>query len=128
MRKPVKKKIGHITVPKTALVQPHEFNVATILSWTGEDVEFIPTSHTHTPDIRFRGLEWEIKSPIGKSSRTIENNMRLALKQSSNIIIDLSRMKLPEEKCLHEVERQNSLIRGKHRVLVITKAKKIIEL
>ena len=128
MRKSKKQKIGHITVPKNALVQPHEFNVATILSWTGEDVEFIPTGHMPTPDIRFRGLEWEIKSPYGSSSRTIENNMRLALKQSSNIIIDLSRMKLPEDKCLHEVRQQNSLIRGKHRVVVITKTQKIIEL
>ena len=126
--KPQKKKVGHITVPKKALVQPHEFNVATILSWTGDDVVFIPTGATPMPDIRFRRLEWEIKSPHGGSSRTIENNMRLALKQSSNIIVDLSRMKLPEEKCIHEVKRQNDLIRGKHRVMIITKTKKIIEL
>ncbi len=123
-----KNKIGHITVPKNALVQPHEFNVATILSWTGKDVEFMPTSHMHTPDIKYQGLLWEIKSPQGSSSRTIENNMRLALKQSSNIIVDLSRMKLPERKCLHEVKRQNDLIRGKHRVLVITKKQKILRL
>ena len=123
-----KNKIGHITVPKNALVQPHEFNVATILSWTGDDVEFIPTGHVHTPDIRYQGFLWEIKSPQGSSSRTIENNMRLALKQSSNIIVDLSRMKLPESKCLHEVKRQNGLIRGKHRVLVITKKQKILRL
>lgn len=109
-------------------MQPHEFNVATILSWTGEDVEFIPAGYMHTPDIRFRGLEWEIKSPYGSSSRTIENNMRLALKQSSNIIIDLSRMDIPEDKCMREIKRQNSLIRGKHRIIVITKTQKIIEL
>ncbi|MBQ3476043.1 hypothetical protein IJH26_00835 [Candidatus Saccharibacteria bacterium] len=82
MRKPNKQRVGHITVPKNALVQPHEFNVATILSWTGEDVEFIPTRHIPTPDIRFKGLEWEIKSPYGSSSRTIENNIRLALKST----------------------------------------------
>ena len=116
-------------MPKDALVQPHEFNVATILSWTSEDVAFIPASNTRpTPDIKFRGRLWEIKSPMGKSSRTIENNMRLALKQSVNIIIDLSRMELPEDKCIHEVKRQNELIRGKHQVMIITKTRKIIEL
>ena len=123
-----KNKIGHITVPKNALVQPHEFNVATILSWTGEDVEFIPASNTHhTPDIKYAGLEWEIKSPIGSSSRTLENNMRLALKQSSNIIVDLQRIKLPDEKCLGVVKRRAEKLGKKCRVMVITKTKKTIK-
>ena len=50
------------------------------------DVEFIPaTNSRHTPDIKYRGLEWEIK-------------------------------------------RQNELIRGKHRIIIITKTHKVIEL
>lgn len=122
-----KNKIGHITVPKNALVQPHEFNVATILSWTGEDVEFIPTGHMHTPDIRYQGLLWEIKSPQGSSSRTIENNMRLAFKQSTNIIIDLQRIGLPDEKCIGVVKRRAEKLGKKCRVMVITKTKKIIK-
>ncbi|MDO4889123.1 MAG: hypothetical protein Q4A25_00295 [Candidatus Saccharibacteria bacterium] len=124
-----KDKIGRITVPKSALVQPHEFNVATILSWTGGDVEFIPTANNRaTPDIRYEGLEWEIKSPHGKSSRTIENNMRLALRQSRNMIIDLSRMSLPEDKCIREIKRQDGFISGKHRIMIITKKHEIIKL
>lgn len=123
-----RRKIGHIIVPKNALAQPHELDVATILSSSGDDVEFIPVSHMHTPDIKFRNILWEIKSPKGSSSRTIENNIRLAIKQSKNIIIDLSRMKLPENKCVHEIRRQNKLIRGKHYILVITKKKKILDL
>ena len=124
-----KDKIGHITVPKSALVQSHEFSVATILSWAGDDVEFIPaTNNRATPDIRYRGLEWEIKSPIGGSSRTLENNMRLALKQSKNIIIDLQRIKLPDEKCLGVVKRRAEKLGKKYRVMVITKDKRIIKL
>ena len=123
-----KGKVGRIIVPKNALVQPHEFDVAIVLAWTGNDVEFIPASHMHTPDIKFQGIFWEIKSPIGSSSRTIENNIRLALKQSSNVIMDLSRMKILESKCLHEIRRQNDLIKRKHRVMVITKKKKILKL
>lgn len=122
-----KSKIGHITVPKDALVQPHEFNVATILSWTGEDVEFIPTGHMHTPDIRYQGLLWEIKSPLGSSSRTLENNMRLALKQSTNIIIDLQRLGLPDEKSVGVVKRRAEKLGKKCRIMVITKTKKIIK-
>lgn len=128
MRKP-RGGVGHIIVPKGATVYPHELNVATILSWTGYDIEFItPTGHTHTPDIKYRGMEWEIKSPVGTSKRTIENNLRTALHQSSNIIIDLSRMRISEDKCLREVKRQNDLIKSKHRILVITKSKEIMSL
>ena len=75
----------------------------------GKDVELIPRSKTsgvHTPDIKMDGVKWEIKSPTGNSSRTIENNIRNALRQSDNIIIDLRRMHVNESKCLKEVERQ----------------------
>ncbi len=125
----VKTTKGRIIIPSGALVQQHELNVATILAETGEDVRFIPVSNNYaTPDIECMGLEWEIKSPRGSSSRTIENNIRLALKQSKNIIIDLSRLGMPEDKCLREIERQNKMVRGKHRIMVITKNKNIIKL
>ncbi len=123
-----RKNSGNINVPLGVAVLPHELVVATILSWTGDNVEFLPVRHVQTADIIFRGLEWEIKSPEGKSSRTIENNMRNALKQARNIVIDLSRIKQSEAKAIKEVKRQYNLIRGIKRVIIITKAKEIIEL
>lgn len=119
---------GRIIIPKGAMVQPHELVVASILSWTGFEVEFLPVASIHTADIKFRGREWEIKSPKGKSSRTIENNMRLALKQFDNIVIDLSRIKMNEEKALKEVRRQAGLMRRVKKVIIITKSQKIIEI
>lgn len=123
-----KEEIGSITVPKGMVVLPHELVVATVLSWTGDDVEFIPLRTIKTADIFFRGLEWEIKSPIGKSSRTIENNMRNALKQAKNVIIDLSRIKQNENKAIKEIERQHKLLRGMGKIIIITKTKRVIEL
>ena len=121
------KKIGRIIVPKKTLVQPHELSVAMILSWTGDDVEFIPAmNNCITPDIKYKGLEWEIKSPIGNSSRTIENNMRLAIRQSKNIIIDLQRIKLPRERCLGVIGRRAEKLGKRYRVMAITKDRKII--
>ena len=79
-----------------------------------------------TPDIKYKGLEWEIKSPIGNSSRTIENNMRLAIRQSKNIIIDLQRIKLPSEKCLGVIGRRAEKLGKRYRVMAITKDRKII--
>ena len=118
---------GKILVPKNALLQPHELIVASILSWTGSDVEFLPVSNTHTADIKFRGKEWEIKSPKGSSSRTLENNMRLALKQSSNIIIDLSRIKIPEHKCIMTIKNRAQKLGRIKKIIIITKNKTIIE-
>lgn len=123
-----KLKTGNIVVPHGAMVQPHEFAVAIVLSQTGHDVEFLPISHIHTADINFLSKTWEIKSPKGSSSRTIENNMRVALKQSENIIIDLSRIKIKEGKALNEIRRQANLIKQIKNILIITKSHKIIEL
>ena len=52
----------------------------------------------------------------------------LALKQSKNIIIDLSRIKTNEEKAIKEIRRQSSLIKQVKNVIIITKAQKIIEI
>ena len=70
------------------------------------DVRFLEEASYRTPDIYYLGEKWENKSPTGNSSRTIENNIRNALRQSDNIIIDLRRMHVNESKCLKEVERQ----------------------
>ncbi len=123
-----RKKIGNITVPKGAIALPHELVVATILSWTGDDVKFLPVRTVKTADILFRGQEWEIKSPIGKSSRTIENNMRAALKQAHNVVIDLSRIKQDENRAIKEIKHQYKLLKGANKIIIITKLKKLIEL
>lgn len=119
---------GKIIMPFGASVLSHEQVVANILISTGFDVEFIPVRLTPTPDIIFMGMEWEIKSPLGKSNRTIENNMRNALKQSKNIIIDLRRIGIREERCLAEIMRQIKLIHSIKNVLVISKRGKIIDI
>lgn len=127
----MKKKIirsGRIIVPKGAIPQSHESDVALILAKSGDDVTFIPVKTTPTPDIFYKGREWEIKSPTGSSSRTIENNVRKAVRQSKNIIIDLSRIKIPEDKCLREIKRQVKLLCGVGKVMVITKKQRILEI
>jgi len=41
-----------------------------------------------------------LKSPLGNGKKTIENNMRTARKQSKNLAMDFSRMKLHQTKAL----------------------------
>lgn len=122
------KKVGNIIVPKNRLIQEYELLVTTVLSWTSHNVKFLEESIIPTPDIEYRRLLWEIKSPKGSSSRTIENNIRLALKQSPNIIIDLHRINRPETQCLREIKKQAKLTHGIKRILVITRQNKILHI
>jgi len=123
----MEKRVGKIVEPFGAIVSKREYTLAQVLVTTGHDVVFIPVATIPTADIIFLNLEWEIKSPVGKSHRTIEDCMHRALHQSVNIILDLRFVKLPEEKCLRNIERQLKYIKQIENVLVITKKDKIID-
>lgn len=128
-----KRQVGTIVVPPGVFVDVHEKIAVDFLAVAiGHDVTFLVPSRrkgAKTPDIEMDGLLWEIKSPSGKSSRTIENNLRLALQQSAYIILDLRRMdgRIPAEKLLREVERQFNLSRSIKRIIAITRQEKHID-
>ena len=124
----MKQKQGKITVPPGTRVLPHELMTATILSWTGDDVEFLPVRSTHYPDIVFRGRQWEMKAPKGSKRRTIENNIRHALEQSNNIIIDLARINIPENVCIKNISDRAKKLGKSKKFIIVTKSRKIIEL
>lgn len=87
--------------------EKHELATARFFANMGKNVVFIQPSNipeVYRPDIFMDGLEWEIKSPIGKSRRTIEKNYHKAALQSKNIIIDLRRINVTEEDCLKQLE------------------------
>lgn len=120
-----KKFEGHIITPRGAIPLAHELAVAAVLVRSSYNVEFIAVKTVKTADILYRGLEWEIKSPIGGSRHTIENNLRNALKQSVNLIFDLRRLKIEESRAIGEIERQVKMMSGFRNVLVITKEDQI---
>lgn len=77
------------------LPKGHEFSAAVaIAEYFQADVIFIRSTQCKTPDFSVNGVRWELKSPLGGGARTIENNMRAARKQSTNIVIDLIRIKI----------------------------------
>ncbi len=110
------------------MVYPHEERVAFELAKTGYDVTFLAVGIDKSPDILYKGRKWEIKSPIGAKRRTLENNVRAALKQSSNIIIDLSRIRIEENNCLRFLRDRKCRLGKKVQIMVVMKNKKIIEL
>lgn len=109
----------------------------TVLYFTelGIDVELIPKSNNqgeYSPDIRMNKLFWEMKAPKGEGKYLIPNTIQRAVKQSSNIIIDLRRTRRHQIKCLNEIkkefEKSKSIRYIKVITKIITKMGKLIEL
>ena len=82
-----------IFTPSGRRIWPHEDKVAQILAMAGHNVEFLMETNLKTADILLDGVPYEIKSPERFNANTLEHTIKNALKQSSNLVIDMSRMK-----------------------------------
>ncbi len=123
------KKTGTIN-PNGVVLEKHEYATILFLTSEGYDIELIPRSNNegeHTPDIIIDKVRWEMKSPTGETKNTIKNNIQKALLQSVNIILDLRRIKRPMEKCMREIEREFRENKRIRRMIVITKAGKMLD-
>jgi len=125
---------GHVIIPAghPNPPEPHEIEAAMILArYYQTSVEFlIPVDDykRKSADIVMLNVEWEIKSPIGKSKYTIQEQFRRASKQAKNIIIDLRRTKLKYNdivKSIHFELKKRSYI---NKVVLIGKSEKVIEI
>ena len=117
-------------IPNGVLLEAHEYKTITTLASVGLNIELIPKSNipgVHSPDMKIGRTKWEMKSPKGKGRWLLENTLRGALKQSENVIIDLRRIQIPEQKCLHELEKQFCMFKRIKRLKIITKAQQIID-
>lgn len=122
---------GRIDISKLKVPpEKHELETAKFFSERGYDIEFIPPSHipeVHRPDIILDGVEWEIKSPVGKGRNTIVRNMKQASKQSPNMILDLRRIAFPEKMCLNQIEKRFNERSSIKRILVIKKNGELVD-
>ena len=112
------------------ILEEHEYRtVAFLLSW-GFDIELIPRSDevgVRTPDIMMMGRRWEMKSPKGSGKCLVQNTIQRAVEQSENIIVDLSRVHIPQRRCLIDLERELYRSKRGQRLKVITKSHKIAD-
>lgn len=107
----------------------HEFSAAVVIAeYFQSDLTFLRPAAFKTPDFGVRDVKWELKSPMGSSARTIENNMRAARKQSVNIIIDLGRIKIHQQRAIARIRFFLSKPNQFKKVLVITKTRRVIEI
>lgn len=109
---------------------PHELRAARILVQAGYSVEFIAEKHNlPTADIKLDGIEYEIKSPEHFTVNTLEHTIKDALKQSPNIIIDMSRMKkVSSDKMLFFLLNQVRKSKQIKRMMLITKQEEVVDI
>lgn len=122
-------KKGRIT-PNGVVLKSHEMATVVFLTELGLDVELVPKSNREgakSPDVKIEGLFWEMKSPEGCGKYLIQNTMHRAARQSENVIMDLRRIKLHQNRCLAEIEKQFKDLKRLKRVKIITKTKKVID-
>ncbi|MDR0979620.1 MAG: hypothetical protein LBM12_00470 [Candidatus Nomurabacteria bacterium] len=107
--------------------EEHEMSAATILTYYFKtDVKFMRKKPFSAPDIEVGNIFWEIKSPKGEGKNNIHKHMREASHQSENIVIDLRRMSMQQERAIGHI---NTYLRRPNRikrVLIITKNKKVL--
>jgi len=119
--------VGHPNPP-----EQHEVDAALVLACHYKcTVEFrIPVQDykRKNADIEMRGMEWEIKSPIGVSKATIENQFRTSSKQAKNLIIDTRRTKLDYDTILNRVLFEIKKRPYMNRVVLIDKSEKVVEI
>ena len=120
-----------LTIPKILEPEDHEIAAALILMKFG-DVEFlIPnrTKNARTADVIWLGKFWEIKSPQGEGKRVLINTIRGALRQSPNIILDLRRLKISDEKIVTQIRaHKKNLLRGVNELKIITKEDELVDI
>jgi hypothetical protein len=120
---------GKIT-PNGVVLHIHENAAVVFLTDQGFDVELLPPVQrkgARTPDIRMLEFEWEMKSPRSNGKYTIEHSFRSALKQSPNIIFDIRGSKMPERKCITEIERRFNDFKKVNRVMIVTKGHGLLD-
>jgi len=119
--------VGHPNPPES-----HEVDAAMILArhfkCKVRFLEPIDDYKRKTADIVMHDIQWEIKSPIGASKSTIENQFRRASKQAKNIIVDTRRTLLDDEKIEKSIIRETKKHSAIRRVILINKHGKVVEL
>lgn len=122
----------HYEETGTSSPRPHEKKIAkAIANYFQSDVIFMRRTLSKTPDLYIlkTNIRWELKSPEGGGKRTIQNNLREASWQSENILLDLSRAKLTDEKGISRTKEFLKKERPKiKRLKIITKKLKIMDI
>ncbi len=121
-RKHNRRKTQGKIIPNGVSLEKHENNIVVVFTELGYDVELIPTARQRqvkTADAIIDGLEWEFKTPRGKTTRSIQHIIKKAVSQSPNVILDARLMDLPDDVILRKVQYEANHTRSLRRLKLI---------
>ena len=126
------KKYYKVIVATSEKDRPYDFEMSAailVANYFKSDVYFLRPSSLKSPDLKIDNQIWELKSPIGNSKNTIHNIFVTARRQSYNIIIDLRRCKMNEDKAYARIrDAFNKRRRVKCQLKIISKRGEIIDI
>lgn len=112
--------------------RPYDFEMSAailVAEYFKTDVTFLRPLPLKTPDLKIRNQIWELKSPIGDSKNTIHNIFVTARRQSYNVVIDLRRCRMNENKAYARIrDAFNKRRRVKCQLKIISKNGKIVDI
>lgn len=110
-------------------IEAHENkDISTLAKAMRANIELIKPANTKgrkSADFTMCGIDWELKSPEGKSRRNLEHIMKRAAKQSSNIVISLRRTKLDDAEAIKQLRGLFGDLASLKRLLVVKKTGEI---
>ena len=121
-----------VPISVSPLPDEYEMRVARVLAYKFQsDVVFVAaTNSLHTPDLRIArtGELWEIKNLRGNGKNTIEDNLKKAAKQSSNVVVSLLRSKMMPTQAIarirYNLKRSHG---GIKKVILVTRGGRCID-
>ena len=127
-----KSKSGKIIIPPNTNIWPHEIATAQALAASGFTIQFIRKSNRereYSADCYINGEKWELKSPKASHLRTIRKNIKIARRQSEQIVIDSIRIKrIPDFAIRREVIKQTQEIKYIKKLLYVSKNREIVKI
>ena len=125
------KKSYDVILPHDYKVQSAELEAASILAnYFQGNVRILSPSNDYmvkTADFIINEISYELKSPITKSVRSIENMIHLATKQSGNVIVDIRKSKITEKRMVKLCEDLLKYYKKLSKIVLIVKNKKVLE-
>jgi len=125
------KKSYDVIVPHDYKIQPAELEAASVLAdYFKTNVRVLSPSKDYmvkTADFVINDISYELKSPITKSVRSIENMIHLATKQSGNVVVDIRKSKITEKRMIKLCEDLLRYYKKLNKIILIVKNKKVLE-
>ena len=125
------KKLYDVIIPHNHKARPTELEAASILAnHFKTTVRVLPKSERFkekSADFMIDGISYELKTPITSKISSLEKIIRLASRQSGNVVIDIRKSKIAEKRMIVLCKDRLLNIKRLKKIVLIVNNKKVLE-